>query len=132
MKRLFLILCLGASCAFATNLNPIGFVNAAVTNTPVKVNTVGAPPSLLVSYNIANNTSSFLYVQFFDVAAASSVTLGTTPPAYTIAVPPYGVTDAFAGAPQFTFYNGIVIAATTTPTGAAAPSTAASVTLSYE
>ena len=132
MKRLCLILCLGASCALATNLNPVGFVNAAVTSTAVKVNTVGTPPSLLVSYNITNNTSSFVYIQFFDVAATSSVTLGTTAPAYVIAVPPYGVTDAFVAAPQFTFYNGIVIAATTTATGNTAPSTAASVSLSYE
>lgn len=132
MKRLLFILCLATSPLFATNLSPVGFVNAAVTNTCVKVNTVGAAPSQLISYNIANPTSSFLYVQFFDVAATGSVTLGTTAPAYVIAVPPYGVTDAFVAAPQFTFFNGIVIAATTTATGNTAPSVAASVTLSYE
>jgi hypothetical protein len=64
------------------------------------------------------NTSSTAaaYVQFFDAAAAASVTLATTTPKMSFGIPASGgATKSIPSRIQFT--SGMVIAATTTATG---------------
>lgn len=69
--------------------------------------------------HVINTTAAIAHVQFFDVAAAASVTLGTTVPAYVLAVPAStSATQAFDELPQFD--NGIAVASTTTATGSTA------------
>lgn len=83
----------------------------------------------LVYWNISNPNTGLVYVQFFDAAATTGITLGTTVPKFWIAVPPgNGVTDGTL-VPGIAMQNGFVIAVTTTPTGSAAPSTAVPITL---
>ena len=91
---------------------------------------VAAVPSsaVLTGYNISNPNSATIYVQFFNASTTSGITLGTTAPFFSLAVPPFGVTDGPTTAPV-SFSAGIVIAATTTPAGASAPTTAIPLTL---
>lgn len=69
-----------------------------------------------------NPNSSVIYIQVFNVVSGS-VILGTTTPTYVIPIPA-------AGAANVEFANGIAhataisVAATTTATGSAAPTTA--------
>jgi hypothetical protein len=90
-----------------------------------------AAPCILTYWNISNTNSTTVYVQFFDAASTSGITLGTTAPLFWIAIPggsPGGVTDGLAGT-GIAFQNGIVVAATTTPTGSTAPSSTVPVVL---
>jgi hypothetical protein len=88
-----------------------------------------AAPATMVYWNISNPNSGTIYVQFFDAATTSGITLGTTAPKFWIAVPPTnGVTDG-TSVPGIAFQSGVVIAATTTPTGNTAPGTAIPITL---
>lgn len=81
---------------------------------------IAAKPSNLSGYNFANPNTSIVYIQLFDAASASGITLGTTAPAVSIAVPAVGVTDSFPTS-GVAFQLGIVAAATTTATGSTAP-----------
>lgn len=72
-----------------------------------------------------NNNSAVAggYIQIFDIATAGGVTLGTTPPTYTIIVPPYGWNDK-PWVLGWAFTLGCQVAFTTTVAGntaAAAP-----------
>jgi hypothetical protein len=95
------------------------YSNAALTATTVLLvpNTSAGAPIRLAHWNVGNPNTVLAFIQFFDAAATSAVTLGTTAPTFTLAVP------AFAGAIDtspvidYTFKNGIVVAATTTQTG---------------
>ena len=84
--------------------------------------------------NTANAAKT--YIQLFIAAAASDITLGTTPPTMTYVVP-NNSTINFQMDPCLLFTNsqgisGIFIAATTTPTGLTAPVTAVSATVYFE
>lgn len=120
--------------ALGTGTNSIGRVNiaASVGNGYSKytfgalvdtVQTVKGTVVQLGGYDIYNPAAAICYVQFFDVANATTVTLGTTVPDYVVPVgssvtgqsarlvmPPSGVN----------FTNGMKIAATTTYSGAVA------------
>lgn len=75
-----------------------------------------------------NGQAAVTYIQIFDVASPSSVTLGTTTPVLSLGIPQ---TNANGSGPTFVgigFYNGIQVAATTTATGATGASMDCNVT----
>lgn len=92
---------------------------AALTNTAAAVKAAAGQSG---GYAFYNPNATVAYVQVFNTASGS-VTLGTTAPLYSIPVPPTATVNV-------EFANGIAhsaaisIAATTTPTGPAAPSAA--------
>lgn len=96
-----------------------------VTNSPVSLR--ASSNVAIGAFNIVNPNAAISYVQLFDALAANAVTLGTTLPTAWLAVAANGVlSDSFPGN-GVEFPNGIVIAATTTPTGNTAPSSALNV-----
>lgn len=103
------------------------FSNGALTNAAVVVKgsagTVGG-------YMIYNPAAAVTYVQVFNVAAAS-VVLGTTPPAYVIPVPA-GAAVNMSITSGIGHATAISCAATTTPTGSTAPTTAAVASLLFK
>jgi len=129
MKKILLSVLIFAAVALPSKALT-AFGNAALTATPVLVTAQSTPPTVLY-FNVANANTSIVYIQFFNAAAAGSVTLGTTAPTFWIAVPATnGVIDTpFVNG--FTFSSGIVVAATTTPTGSTAPSTAVPITIFF-
>ena len=72
--------------------------------------------------HIYNANATVNYIQVFDVALASSITLGTTVASYTIPIAP-SLWDKPLSKP-YKFRNGCHIAFTTTKTGNTAPGTA--------
>ncbi len=100
---------------------------AAQTTT---VQTVKGTGGVLAGYMIYNPNSSVAYVQIFNAATATTVTLGTTTPVMVVPIPPTSAanvtTDVGLG-----FTNGIKLACTTTATGSSAPSTGLDMTLFY-
>lgn len=134
MKKRILLLAV-ALCLVA----PVQYLAAAIgaavysnttgaTNAPV-VAKVGA--CLLCGYNFSNTNAGTVYVQFFDAATTAGITLGTTAPKFSIAVPAGGgVTDGlYTFGPGFT--NGVVVACTTTAAGSTAPGVPVPVTLFF-
>lgn len=103
--------------------------NSALSSTAVLLVNQTAGGSVVLSYyNLANPNTTLVYFQFFDKAAANQVTVGTTTPAFWVAVPALGGvvdTSFFVG---YTFKLGVVVAVTTTPTGSTAPTTACPIT----
>jgi hypothetical protein len=102
---------------------------SALTNTKVLVK--GSAGALGGYLSVWNPNTSVVYIQVFDAALAATPTLGTTVPNAVIAVPPQaaGPGEVTVGIPVAA---GIVIAATTTPTGLTAPSSALVATLLYK
>ena len=99
----------------------------ATGNTPVlenalstTVQTVASGAATLECYYISNPNASQEYVQIFDISG--SVTLGSSTPKWSVAVPA-GQAANLCGM-HLSFANAIKVAATTTATGASAPSTA--------
>ena len=68
--------------------------------------------------NSANAAPSFY--QFFDAAAAASVTLGVTAPAIVIPIPANSAAN-LEGVDGWNFVSGICVAVTTTYNGSTAP-----------
>jgi len=65
-----------------------------------------------------NPNAGTVYLQFFDAAVTTGITLGTTAPYYSLALAAgYNNLDSL----MFNHFHGIVVAATTTPTGSTAP-----------
>mgnify|MGYP001586664712 CR=1 FL=1 len=94
------------------------------------VRTVKGTAGTVTGYYVYNPNATVAYVQFFNVASATTVTLGTTVPDLTIGIP------ATAGAnllgDGITFSLGIKIACTTTALGLTAPSTGLDVNIYYQ
>ena|SRR5437660_1054614 len=63
-----------------------------------------------------NGDVATAYLQIFDAAAAASVTVGTTIPTWVMVAGAAGGSDDFVG--ELVFDNGIVVAGTTSATGA--------------
>lgn len=103
---------------------------ASWTAQTTTVRTVKGTAGTVTGYYIYNPNAAVAYVQFFDVASATTVTLGTTVPDITLGIP------ATAGAnllgDGLTFSNGIKFACTTTATGLTAPSTGLDVNIYYQ
>lgn len=82
-------------------------------------------------YFIYNPNTSVAYVQVFDVATATTVTLGTTVPDMIFGIPASsGANIEFANGVNMV--NGIKLACTTTATGSTAPSAGLDMTIIYK
>jgi hypothetical protein len=103
------------------------FSNTALTGTNATL--VQAGKCSLAGYHIFNTTAAAAYVQFFDAAAAADVTLNSTVPLFALGIPASeGACRALAKPIQFT--KGMVVASTTTPTGATGAATCVELDLS--
>ena len=92
----------------------------ALTNTAVAVKAAGGQLAMVQCYN---PNSSQAYIQIFNVASGS-VTVGTTAPTLSIPIAATA-TGGWVVAPGGVYFSvAIAVAATTTATGATAPSTA--------
>lgn len=82
----------------------------------------------LFAFTIYNASNAVAYVQCFDQATPTDVSLGTTAPTWVIPVPT--VASVSLALPQaVVFAKGLQVAATTTATGSSAPSSALDVAL---
>src|ERR1041385_4692169 len=85
----------------------------------------------IFGYKIENNTASAIYLQFFNLASGTSITLGTTVPDWTVAVPASGAAIIDPKRVLKYFNLGCQLYATTTRTGSTAPATGATVDIWY-
>lgn len=104
-------------------------------STPVLATTLGttvvtvkAVFGILTSYFIYNPNASAAYVQIFDTTG--SVTLGSTVPKWSIAVP--ATAAANLSGLRLNFANAIKVAATTTVNGTTGPNTGLDCNFGYE
>lgn len=93
------------------------YFNAALLATKQSVKTIAGR---LYGWHIQNPNGADAWVQFYD-ALTANVTVGTTPPTWSIWVPALSAIDDPDFSIAIEFNTGLVIAATTTATGAAAP-----------
>lgn len=109
--------------------NPLGLNDDAVTNTAADVKVSEAGGYLLGGNAYNPDGSDVAYLQFFD-AAADDVTLGTTVPVYTLAVPP--LTSLPLELPRpIQCQAGMSYACTATMLGSGAPSSDCTMWLAY-
>ena len=101
--------------------------NTDLSTTVVAVKTSAGT---LGGWYIYNPNTAVAYVQIFDVAQGS-VTLNSTRPNLSLGIPPSGAANITIPA-GITFGTAISIAATTTPSGSSAPTTALPVSLWYK
>jgi hypothetical protein len=95
---------------------------------------IKAGPARIGAYHFSNSNAAMCYCQVFD-ALAASVTLGTTAPLLSFAIPGSSAINAVWGAdrnPGYIFQKGIVIAMTTTRAGATSPAATVDYNLSCE
>jgi hypothetical protein len=95
------------------------------------VRTIKGTAGTLMGYYIYNPNAAVAYVQFFDVASATPVTLGTTVPDLTYGIPATAGANLISDT-GITFTNGIKMAVTTTATGLTAPGTGLDVNIYYQ
>lgn len=110
--------------------NPTGetpVLKSGLTNSASSV--ISSQAATLKSYYCYNPNATVEYVQFFDVAAAGSVTVGTTVPKWSIGIP--ATSAANLANLNIAFTNGIQVAATTAAGNATAPGTALDCNFSY-
>lgn len=94
--------------------------NAGITGKTL----IKAGSASLYGLALWNNGAAITYLQVFDAASTAAVTLGTTIPKFVFQVGGNNSwEEKFAGEGRLAFLNGIVVAATTTPTGATTTST---------
>ena len=129
-------------------MNRPSFLNAAVTNTLVQLVAAFATPSLsasgqqgvppfqnkevmnLVYQNVYNPNSNVVFLQYFDAASTSAVTLGTTKPLFSFAIPPSSsgssglLSESYPSDCRPSFKLGVVVAITATQTGSGSPGSA--------
>lgn len=99
-----------------------GTGNILANGLSVTPKTLKGGPGMLAWYNCNSANASPVFIQAFDVAAATDVTLGTTAPSFTLALSPSGASVGSFAFPA-NFFKGLMVAATTTATGAVAPTT---------
>jgi hypothetical protein len=104
-----------------------GFVTSALTNSVVKVK--NAAGNATFKGFVGTNGSTISWLQLFDAATPTAVTLGTTPPNYTF--PVIGLTSPIVPPEGLAFLNGLQGAFTLGPTNATPPSAAFAGTLFY-
>jgi hypothetical protein len=114
--------------ATTTSGGMTSFRNTGVSNTAVAVK---ASAGNLYYYHVYNTNSADCYFQLYDVAQGS-VTVGTTTPTLTFAVPAGGLIDGSFDSAPMTFATAITIATTTTVTGGTACTTAMLTNLGYK
>ena len=93
---------------------------------------IKATKGRLFGWNLFNPDSAAAYLQIFDAADVSDVTLGTTPPTMVLGCGIGAPNTQVPANLSWDFDNGIVIAATATPTGDGAPGRAMVFNLNYE
>lgn len=115
------------------NTGAIPIFDASVSNT---VETGVAYPTNLITVHAYNTSTSDCYLQLFNAAAASDVTLGSTAPTQSYLIP--GASGTNAGAyelpldfPGIQFTTGICYAVTSTKNGSGAPGAAISLNFSH-
>lgn len=77
----------------------------------------------LTALNVVNTAAAVTYIQMFDASVPTDVTVGTTVPDMALGLVASGSLD-WSGI-DLMFGKGLVIAATTTPTGSTPPATGA-------
>lgn len=92
----------------------------SATVTGAKAEVTDDPNSLIFSIHIANGTGATAYLQVFDLDA-DNVTVGTTAPTYSLAVPTLETADIVFGKP-IKHITGFTIASTTTRAGSTSAS----------
>jgi hypothetical protein len=118
-----------ALAAAADALGTGGHLTAALDESPVVA--VKASAGSIYGYHLYNpHATDEVYVQFFDVVAAS-VTVGSTSPSRVRAIPPGACLDATLPVP-WTFGTAIAMAATSTATGSGAPAAAIVASLEFK
>jgi len=75
-------------------------------------------PAYITMFDVFVGIGNLAYIQFFDAAEAADITVGTTTPTYSFAVPT--ARDMDKGHP-IRFEKGCFYAITNTPDGAGAP-----------
>ncbi len=101
---------------------------AAQTTT---VQTPKGTQATLGGWYIYNPNTAVAYVQIFDAATATTITLGTTAPDMILGIPAGGGANVeFSNG--IAFANGIKLACTTTETGLTAPATGLTVNILYK
>ncbi len=120
--RMILALAFGLALALtAPAAKAAVFTNSGLTATKVLlVNNSGGGAIQFSYYNVGNPNAAIVYIQFFDAATTAAVTLGTTAPTFWVAVPALGGVVDTSFVQGFVFKLGVVVAATTTPTGSTA------------
>lgn len=88
----------------------VPYRNPALKNTKDTATTDGG--AVVTYVHIYNLDAATTYLQLYD-ALAANVTVGTTTPTYTIAVPTSGWIDNTDGEGIWRFQHGLVVAATT-------------------
>lgn len=111
----------------ATSAGMTRFRNTTLVNTAVAVK---ASAGNWYYYHVYNSGSTDAYFQVYNVAQGS-VTVGTTVPDLTFAIPAGGVLDGSFDSAPFSFSTALTIAATSTPGGGVAPGTALLVDMGY-
>ena len=94
------------------------------------VQTVKGTQASLGGWYIWNPNSSVAYVQLFDVASATTVTLGTTVPDVILGIPPQSAANLIDSL-GVNFALGLKLACTTTATGSTAPTTGLDLSVFY-
>jgi len=102
------------------------YFNSALLAAPASIK---AASGSLFGLNVSNLNASVEYIQVFD---AASVTVGTTAPIQSFAIPASGSLNLSFGEYGIAFSNAIQVAATTTATGAVAPGTGLVVNAQYK
>lgn len=102
---------------------------ANALSTTVKLVKAAGPANVVWIQCLNPDATHVAYVQIFDVASATSVTLGTTVPKLSIG---FNAASSWTVPMDNAFYNGIKIAATATATGSGAPTTALDCNLGFQ
>lgn len=107
----------------------LAYRNNAVTNTKILVK---AGPTDIRGVTVYNPGASAAFLQTFDKAATGDVTLGTTVPDEVFLIPASGqIVIEPKEKPHHSYSLGLVIAATSTAGGAAAPASNQDVLIKY-
>lgn len=106
-----------------------GWLPALLASLSTTVTSIKNAPGAVGAISCYNPNSSVAYIQVFDQAAPSSVTLGTTAPNQSIGIPATGAIAT--GMLDIKTMNGLQVAATTTATGSTAPTTALNCNVTY-
>jgi hypothetical protein len=99
-----------------------------LTNSATAVKTASG---VLGGFYCINPSAASAYIQFFDVATAAGVTVGTTVPKLSFGIPTLLVDGAGPTSVGIEFLAGIQVAATTTATGSSAPGVAVDCNVFY-
>lgn len=120
---------MSASPPFGSGFQAFDSAGAAVKGLGAGGDVKTSSRGVLHALDMSNLDAAVCYLQVFDAADHTAVTLGTTAPALVFHVPASG--DKTPGILDFGFNNGLVVATTTTATGSTPPSTGLVVNITY-